>query len=92
MAVLASDVPEVVAAFAQLRALGEPAVAVDTAGRRQHLLALYPGPELMARTQGEAHEGRSMRELVDGLEVREVRIDIGDVDVPEDAARFGIGL
>ena len=92
VAVLASDVPEVVAAFAQLRAVGEPAVAVDTTGRRQHLLALYPGPELVARTRRDAQEGRSMKELVDGLVVREVRIDVGDVDRPEDAAWFGIDL
>ena len=92
VAVLASDVPEVVAAFAQLRALGEPAVAVDTTGRRQHLLALYPGPELVARAQRGAQEGRSMQELVQGLVVQEVQVDVGDVDLPEDAARFGIGL
>ena len=59
---------------------------------RQHLLALYPGPELVARAQRDAQEGRSMQELVDGLAVREVRIDVGDVDLPEDAARFGIDL
>ncbi len=92
VAVLASDVPEVVATFAQLRALGEPAVAVDTTGRRQHLLALYPGPELVARAQRGAQEGRSMQELVQGLVVQEVQVDVGDVDLPEDAARFGIGL
>lgn len=92
VAVLASDVPEVVAAFTQLRALGEPAVAVDASGRRQHLLALYPGPELMARTQRGVQEGRSMRNLVAGLDVQEVTVDVGDVDRPEDAARFGIEL
>lgn len=92
VAVLASDVPEVVAAFAQLRALREPAVAVDPTGRRQHLLAMYPGPELMARTQRGAQEGRSMRELVTGLAVREVHVGVDDVDHPEDAARHGIHL
>lgn len=92
VAVLASDVPEVVTAFAQLRTCGAPAVAVDPEGFRQHLLALYPGPELMARTQQGAQEGRSMRELVDGLVVQEVAVDVDDVDRPEDAARFGIDL
>ena len=67
-------------------------MAVDTTGRRQHLLALYPGPELVARTRRDAQEGRSMKELVDGLVVREVRIDVGDDDRPEDAAWFGIDL
>lgn len=92
VAVLASDVPEVVVALAQLRALGRAAVAVDTTGRRQHLLGLYPGPELMARTQRGALEGRSMQELVEGLDVQEVQVDVSDVDHPGDAARFGIDL
>lgn len=92
VAVLASDVPEIVAAFAQLRVLGGPAVAIDTTGRRQHLLALYPGPELKARAQRGAQEGRSMQELVEGLDVREVQVDVSDVDRREDAARFGIEL
>ena len=92
VAVLASDVPEVVTAFAQLTATGRPLVAVDLDGRRQHLLALYPGPELMVRTQRGAQEGRSMQELVEGLDVQEVQIDVSDVDHPGDAARFGIDL
>ncbi|MDF1704093.1 MAG: NTP transferase domain-containing protein [Aeromicrobium sp.] len=90
VAVLASDVPEVVLAFQQVRAVGRPAVAVDAEGRRQHLLALYDGPGLMRRSRRGAQEGSSMRELVAGLTVQEVRVDAADVDRPEDAARFGI--
>ncbi|RYJ06908.1 MAG: molybdenum cofactor guanylyltransferase [Actinomycetales bacterium] len=91
VAVLACDVPEVAAAFALVRAAGGPAIAVDAEGREQYLLAVYPGAELLARTRRDL-QGGSMRRLVDGIALRQVRVEAHDVDVPADAERFGIEL
>lgn len=91
VAVLACDVPEVGAAFAAVRAVGGPAIAVDADGREQYLLAVYPGAELLARSQGDL-QGGSMRRLVDGIALEQVLVEADDVDRPEDAARLGIEL
>jgi molybdopterin-guanine dinucleotide biosynthesis protein A len=70
---------------------GEPgadaAVVVDAEGRRQPLLAAYRTAALRGALAAAPLEGRSMRDLLSGLDVVEVRDGGGwsrDVDRPED--------
>ncbi|GAB3700891.1 molybdenum cofactor guanylyltransferase [Mariniluteicoccus flavus] len=98
--VLAVDYPESPAAVARLLDAAEdvPGVdayaAVDGAGFRQNLLALYRRPALdgaLAALGGV--RDRSVRSLVAPLNVVEVPLDdalVGDVDDPESAHRYGI--
>ncbi|BDZ47252.1 molybdenum cofactor guanylyltransferase [Naasia aerilata] len=98
--VLAADQPRVTEAVpALLAAAGGTAaawVAVDEAGRRQPLLALYREDALRAAVAslGDEVAGASLRRLLAQLpEVAEVPLAdrlTADVDTPEDAARAGI--
>jgi len=67
----------------------EVAVAVDSAGRRQPLLAAYRVVPLLGGVSGVDPVGRAASELLDGLHVVEVR-DAGtstrDIDTPDDLA------
>lgn len=50
--VLAADLPQVTAAAVEALVAAAPAVAVDDAGRDQHLLAAYPAEALRAAATG----------------------------------------
>jgi len=101
-AVLAGDLPRAAAGVALLvdelgsPALRDGAIAVDSNGRRQYLLAIYRTTALLAAAQGhDRTESLSMRALVDGLDLTEVpvRDDVcADVDTPLDAAALGISI
>jgi molybdopterin-guanine dinucleotide biosynthesis protein A len=79
-------VPALLAALATHPGAGG-AVVVDGEGRRQPLLAAYRSEALRAVLAAGPVEGRSMRDLLAGLDVVEV-VDGGawsrDVDRPED--------
>jgi molybdopterin-guanine dinucleotide biosynthesis protein A len=102
--VLACDLPrapEAVAALLAAAALDEAAdgcdgvLAVDGAGRRQPLLAVYRASSLeaaIARRSGPL-TGLAFGALTAGLALAEVRVDdalTADVDTPDDARSFGI--
>jgi len=89
IAVLACDVPGIEEGFTRLSEVDGPAIAVDAEGRRQYLLARYSRRDLVTRLDGDP-SGWSMRRLVDGVELAEIRIDAPDVDTWEDAERLGV--
>jgi molybdopterin-guanine dinucleotide biosynthesis protein A len=104
--VLACDLPrapEAVTALlegADIDAVGagcDGAVAVDGAGRRQPLLAVYRASSLEAAAARLAGPltGLALRALTAHLEVTEVRVAdelLADVDTPDDARSFGIDV
>lgn len=102
-AVVAGDLPRVELALPLLlEAAGElgraddGVIAVDGAGRRQPLLAVYRTDALRSavRRVGKT-ENLPVRVLLDHLVLRELRVPTewsADVDTPEDAARLGIVL
>jgi molybdopterin-guanine dinucleotide biosynthesis protein A len=102
--VLACDLPlagdAVAALLAGARLDAAPAdldgvVAVDSAGRRQPLLAVYrtAALELAAARRDGPLTGLPLRSLLAGLTLVEVSIDddlLADVDTPDQARSFGI--
>ncbi|HEY8588234.1 MAG TPA: NTP transferase domain-containing protein [Naasia sp.] len=110
VALLAVDMPHAAAALpllldawpssAEAGQEADGVIAVDGAGRRQSLLALYRTDRLREAVAGIVRErggveGSSMRLLLAGLDLREVPVPdlaAADVDTPEDAARLGIEL
>lgn len=104
-AVIASDLPHAPAALALVLGAGYDAdqadgvVAVDYAGRRQPLLAVYRTSALRAAARqlaaARAIEGASVRQLIAPLSLNERVVPtelLRDVDTPSDAARHGIML
>lgn len=96
---IAADLPRAEDAVAALLGRAVPGnadgvVAVDGAGRRQHLLAVYRTDRLRAAVAAaSAPDGIPLRALLDGLTLAEVPVDdalCADVDSPDDAARLGI--
>jgi molybdopterin-guanine dinucleotide biosynthesis protein A len=98
--VLAGDLPHVERAVPPLLAAvggvpaGEGAVAIDLAGRRQPLLAVYRTAALRGALGrlGEAH-GASMRALLHPLALSTVALGdrlCADVDTPADVLRHGL--
>lgn len=97
VAVLAADLPAIDAAtiHALVRAVEDDgAVAVDSSGQRQPLLAAYRIAALQdaLATIGEPH-GQSMHRLLDALKL--ATLDVGnaaeDIDTPGDLARWQEG-
>jgi molybdopterin-guanine dinucleotide biosynthesis protein A len=99
--VLAADQPRVAAGVDALRVAIEDsaaerldgALAVDSDGRDQYLIALYSTPSLRKRLGMLPRENASMRQLVEGLDVMRVPVPSGtadDVDTWQDAERLGV--
>lgn len=81
---LAADLPHVTAAAVEALVAAAPAVAVDDAGRDQHLLAAYPTGALRA-----AATGSRMREVTEALAPRRLSLPgepWRDVDTPAELA------
>ncbi|MEP6480691.1 MAG: NTP transferase domain-containing protein [Rhodoglobus sp.] len=100
--VIAADLPRVSEAVALLLAANsdddnfDGVVAVDSAGRRQHLLAVYRAPALrQAVAAAGSLTDAAMRSITGELRLRELLIPdelCADVDTPFDAVRNGIEL
>lgn len=98
IALVGGDMPAAASLLTRLAEewAGEDAlVAVDTEGRRQPLCAVFGTDALAtALTQLSPPAGRSMRDLMALLDIRERPLDdessalLVDVDVPEDLDRF----
>ena len=91
--VLAADVPFAATAIPRLLAAlqtHDAAMLIDESGRRQRLVAVYATQRLRERAAGQTWADKSVRSLVDGLDVVEVAsldAEALDCDTPDDLAR-----
>jgi molybdopterin-guanine dinucleotide biosynthesis protein A len=102
VAVVASDLPHVVRAFAVLieeHAQGvdeDGLIALDSSGTRQPLMAMYRTAALRAAAAKVAPATNlAMRSLIESLALRAVPLPTelcADVDTPDDASSLGISL
>jgi molybdopterin-guanine dinucleotide biosynthesis protein A len=102
VAVVASDLPHIVRAFAVLideHDLGvdeDGLIATDSTGHRQPLMAMYRTASLRAAAAAVAPAtDLPMRSLIESLALRNVPLPselCADIDTPEDAESLGISL
>lgn len=91
--VIAADVPFAATAIPRLLAAlqtHDAAMLVDDAGRRQPLIAAYATRQLRERSAGETWVDKSVRSLVEGLDIVDVAArgaESLDCDTPDDLAR-----
>jgi molybdopterin-guanine dinucleotide biosynthesis protein A len=98
MPFVGGQLPALVSALEAAPADVDGAISVDSTGQRQPLASLYrtrPLTDALARISPESLVGRSMRDLIDPLNllaVTELPGSTDDVDTWEDAARLGAAI